>query len=107
MTDSLDAVFNIDYIEYMIKSSIMESKMSQTTMTVRLSGQLSEFAASNVGENGSFESMSEYIRSLIREDKERSELVVFNKLKTELELAFSAKDSTYSKMNAADIFARN
>jgi len=91
----------------MIRSSIKESDMSQTTMTVRLSGQLSEFAASNVGEEGSFESMSEYIRCLIREDKARTELKSFNKLKAELELVFSADDSTYSEINASDIFARN
>ena len=45
--------------------------MSQTTtMTVRISGALSEFVASNVGENGSYENISEYIRDLIRKDQE-------------------------------------
>ena len=34
--------------------------MSQTTtMTVRISGALSEFVASNVGENGSYENISD------------------------------------------------
>ena len=47
--------------------------MSQTTtMTVRISGALSEFVASNVGENGSYENISEYIRDLIRREQERS-----------------------------------
>ena len=46
--------------------------MSQTTtMTVRISGALSEFVASNVGENGSYENISEYVRDLIRRDMER------------------------------------
>lgn len=40
-----------------------------TTMTVRISGALSEFVASNVGENGSYEN----IRDLIRRDNERAE----------------------------------
>ena len=44
-----------------------------TTMTVRISGALSEFVASNVGENGSYENISEYVRDLIRRDKERAE----------------------------------
>ena len=40
--------------------------MSQTTtMTVRISGALSEFVASNVGENGSHENISEYVRDQI------------------------------------------
>ncbi|SMN12283.1 ParD protein (antitoxin to ParE) [uncultured Candidatus Thioglobus sp.] len=44
--------------------------MSQTTMTVRLNSELSDFVANNVDENGSYENISEYIRSLIRQDKE-------------------------------------
>jgi len=45
--------------------------MSQTTMTVRLSGELSDFVANNISENGSYENISEYVRSLIRKDKEK------------------------------------
>ena len=41
-------------------------------MTVRLSGQLSEFVAASVGEDGACENVSEYIRDLIRRDKERA-----------------------------------
>lgn len=33
-----------------------------TTMTVRVSGALSEFVATNVGEGGAYENVSEYIR---------------------------------------------
>ena len=59
--------------------------MSQTTtMTVRISGALSEFVASNVGENGSYENISEYVRDLIRRDKERVEREAFDRLKGEL-----------------------
>jgi len=32
-----------------------------TTMTVRVSGALSEFIARNVGEDGAYENVSEYI----------------------------------------------
>jgi len=34
--------------------------MPQTTMTVRLSGELSDFVTNNVDENGSYENISEY-----------------------------------------------
>lgn len=81
--------------------------MAHTTMTVRLSGELSEFAASNIGEHGAYENMSEYIRSLIREDKARAELKAFKRLKAELELAFAATDESYTRLSAADIFAHN
>ena len=42
-----------------------------TTMTVRLGPVLSDFVATNVGEDGSYENVSEYVRDLIRRDKER------------------------------------
>lgn len=62
--------------------------MSQTTMTVRLSGELSDFVADNVNENGSYENISEYVRSLIRNDKIRFEKEAFERLNAELTLAF-------------------
>ncbi len=78
-----------------------------TTMTVRLSGALSDFVAANVGENGSYENVSEYIRDLIRRDKERAEQEAFDRLKTELRHAFAAPDSSYRPLTAAEVIARN
>ncbi len=42
-----------------------------TTITVQLSDALSDFVAAHVSETGSYENVSEYIRDLIRRDKER------------------------------------
>ena len=78
-----------------------------TTMTVRLSGALGDFVAANVGEAGSYENVSEYIRDLIRRDKERSEREAFDRLKAELRRAFAAPDDTYRVLSAADVVARN
>ncbi len=78
-----------------------------TTMTVRLSGALSDFVAANVGENGSYENVSEYIRDLIRRDKEAAEKKTFDRLKTELAHAFAAPESSYKKLTAAEVIARN
>lgn len=78
-----------------------------TTMTVRLSGALSDFVAANVGETGAYENVSEYIRDLIRRDKERSEQQVFDRLKAELAQAFAAPDAAYRPLSAADVIARN
>ena len=61
----------------------------QTTLTVRLSGTLNDFVQANVGEDGSYENVSEYIRDLIRRDKERAEQEAFNRLKAELAHAFA------------------
>ena len=78
-----------------------------TTMTVRLGGALSDFVAANVGEDGSYENVSEYIRDLIRRDKERAEAEAFNRLKAELAHAFAAADETYQPLTAAEVIARN
>lgn len=78
-----------------------------TTMTVRVSGALSDFVAANVGENGSYENVSEYIRDLIRRDKERAEKEALERLKAELAHAFAAPEASYGALTAADVIARN
>ena len=78
-----------------------------TTMTVRLSGALSDFVAANVGDSGSYENVSEYIRDLIRRDKERTEREAFNRLKAELARAFAEPESSYRPLTAAQVIARN
>ena len=50
-----------------------------TTMTIRLDIALSDFVAANVGEDGAYENVSEYIRDLIRRDKERAENQAFDR----------------------------
>ena len=82
--------------------------MSRTmTMTVRLSGALSDFVATNVGETGAYENVSEYIRDLIRRDKERAEKEAFDRLKAELTRAFAAPEASYQPLTAAEVIARN
>jgi len=76
-------------------------------MTVRLGGTLSDFVSTNVGDGGSYENVSEYIRDLIRRDKERAEQEAFNRLKAELTHAFAAPEETYHALTAAEVIARN
>jgi len=78
-----------------------------TTMTVRISGELSEFVAANVSEAGSYENISEYVRDLIRRDKERVEAEAFERIKAELQLAFSAPDGAFVAVRLEDVLARN
>ncbi len=78
-----------------------------TTMTVRLGGTLSDFVSANVGDDGSYENVSEYIRDLIRRDKERSEQEAFHRLKAELTHAFAAPEDSYQPLAAAEVIARN
>jgi antitoxin ParD1/3/4 len=82
--------------------------MSQTTtLTVRISGPLSDFVAQNVGNDGAYENVSEYIRDLIRKDKAQADEAAFQRLKAELTHAFAAPEASYTSLSAADIIARN
>ena len=54
-----------------------------------------------------YESVSEYIRDLIRRDKARSEREAFERLKAELKRAFAATDDTYHALSATDVIERN
>lgn len=78
-----------------------------TTMTVRLGGALGDYVASNVGENGSYENVSEYVRDLIRRDKERSEREAHERLKAELVRAFAAPDSSFRPLSVSKVIAGN
>jgi hypothetical protein len=82
-------------------------RVNTTTMTVRLSGPLSDFVAANVGEHGAYENVSEYLRDLIRRDKEAREAAAFARLKAELAHAYAAPESSYQPLTAADVIARN
>ena len=79
----------------------------QTTLNVRIGGALSDFVAANVGDDGSYENVSEYVRDLIRRDKERVEREAFERLKAELTRAFAAPEESYRPLSAADVIARN
>ena len=79
----------------------------QTTLNVRIGGALSDFVATNVGDDGSYENVSEYVRDLIRRDKERTEAEQFNRLKAELARAFAAPQSSYAPLDADAVIARN
>lgn len=77
------------------------------TLNVRISGPLGDFVAGNVGEAGTYENVSEYVRDLIRKDKERAEREAFARLQAELGVAFAAPDDAYAALTADDIIARN
>lgn len=78
-----------------------------TTLTVRVSGALGDFVSANVGETGSYENVSEYIRDLIRRDMGRAEKEALDRLKAELTRAYAAPESSYKPLTAVEVIARN
>jgi antitoxin ParD1/3/4 len=77
------------------------------TLNVRVGGALGEFVAANVGEDGPYENVSEYVRDLIRRDMARADSEALERLKAELARAFAAPDSAYRPLDADQVIARN
>ena len=77
------------------------------TLNVRISGALSDFVAANVGEHGAYENVSEYVRDLIRRDRERADAEQFARLKAELTRAFAAPEASYATLDAESVISRN
>jgi antitoxin ParD1/3/4 len=77
------------------------------TLNVRVSGALGDHVAANVGADGLYENVSEYVRDLIRRDISQAEAATFERLKAELAQAFSAPDSQYQTLTADEVIARN
>lgn len=77
------------------------------TLNVRVSGALSDFVSANIGDDGAYENVSEYVRDLIRRDKKRVESEHMALLKAELAVAFAAPEHDYHPLDADAIIARN
>jgi len=75
--------------------------------TVWLNDALCDFVGVTVGEDGSYENVSEYTCDLIRRDKERTQALAFDRLKAELGHAFAAPEDSYQPLSAADVIERN
>lgn len=74
-------------------------------LNVRISGSLRDFVADAISE-GDFENVSEYVRALIRRDKEQAEARAFGEMKLRLQEAFAIADSEYELLSAHDIRER-
>jgi putative addiction module CopG family antidote len=74
-------------------------------LNIRISGKLRNFVEMQTGESGLFESVSEYIRSLIREDFERSQQKKWDALYEELKDGIDAPDHEFVAFSAEDIKA--
>lgn len=81
--------------------------MPRKTVTVELGEGLAEFVDERTGRDGNYVDAGEYLRDLVRRDKERAEAEAFERLRAELQHAFAAPDSDGERLTAADVIARN
>ena len=80
---------------------------STMSLNVRVTGSLCDYVTKNISDDGQYDNVSEYIRDLIRQDQKRAEQRKFERVKAELQLAFSAPEEDYISLSADDIFKRN
>lgn len=71
-------------------------------LNVRISGSLKDYVAREI-RDGAYENMSEYVRDLIRRDKNKREEAEFQTLKAELQHAFTAPDTQFKTVTADEI----
>lgn len=74
------------------------------SVNVRVSGTLREHVL-RITSEGDFESVSEYVRDLIRKDKAQREDAAFETLKAQLQAAFAAPRYDYAPTTADEIRA--
>lgn len=76
------------------------------TLNVRVGGELGEHVAWNVGDNGLYENVSEYVRDLIRRDHQRVAEQHLEALKAELRAAASEPDESAEAIEGRAFLAR-
>jgi Arc/MetJ-type ribon-helix-helix transcriptional regulator len=77
------------------------------SVNVRISGKLIKFVKERTGPEGMYESVSEYIRALIRQDYERLEEHKWQRLHGELEPGMNADEGEFIEVSAEDVITRN
>ena len=75
------------------------------TVTIRLTGPLRRFLDTRAGENGLYESASEYLRDLVRRDFEKEESHKWSSLLSALKPAITADESAFIPFNMDDMIA--
>jgi Arc/MetJ-type ribon-helix-helix transcriptional regulator len=80
--------------------------MSNPNVTLRVSGSLRRHLEECTGLGGSYETPSEYLRDLIRQDMNRKESEKWERLRTALAEGLSAADTDYKSLSSADIKQR-
>ena len=89
---------------FAIPSSWKETAMG--TMNISLPDPMKSWVEDQA-KSGRYANSSDYVRDLIRRDKERAEREAFDRLKAELTRAFAASEESYRPLTAAEVIARN
>ena len=75
--------------------------------SLKITGRLEDFTRSQIDENGLYETASEYLRDLIRQDMERKNAKACFSLRGELIHGMKAPKSAFVEAIPADVINRN
>lgn len=76
-------------------------------VNVRLTGPLKKYVQEQVSPSGLYESASEYVRTLIRQDYEKAEERKWERLVAELAPGLEAEAGEFKEVSARQVIARN
>ena len=77
--------------------------MPSPNVTIRVSGNLRSHLEECTGTNGSYETPSEYLRDLIRQDMMRKESEKWERLRTALAEGLLTADTDYKPLSSSDL----
>ncbi len=100
VASQLGARHNICYIVHMSKSAT--TPKDSLSVNVRISGALRAHVERTTTE-GDYESVSEYVRDLIRKDKAAKDEAAFQRVKAELQAAFAEPRENYHSLSLDQI----
>ena len=80
--------------------------MPSPNVTLRVSGSLRNHLEECTGLDGLYETPSEYLRDLIRQDMGRKESEKWERLRTALAEGLSAKEADYKALSSPDVKRR-
>lgn len=75
-------------------------------INVRFAGTLKSFVETRSGKNGLYNSVSEYIRDLVRRDYEAEESRKWDRLHGELKSGMAADSSEFEELESGDILSK-
>ena len=74
---------------------------------VKITGQLEELIRTQISANGLYETTSEHLRDLIRQDMQRKEAKTWMALREEIMPGMKADRSAFVEVSAEDVINRN
>ena len=75
-------------------------------LKLRVGGALKDHVVARISETGDYDNASEYVRDLIRRDKERADYTIFEAKRAVLQKTLALPNSDYNEITVANIIGQ-